>query len=212
MRSLSRHAASLLILVTSTCCIANEHGDCASGVVVEHVLGQIAAYGPRSRGHEYFGFIYRHEGRIASAVVRGSGCPVPASCGVNTREAAAQIPARAKVLGEWHTHPHGGSATLSREDVRGAHANRNIRCYAAFFAKPEGEICAWDPRRDSVAGAMSSCVAVGRYARRAQPRDGTAVGASIGSSIDRAGVENHTGSFSPMWKQSSRRMPNLPGR
>ena len=69
------------------------------------------------------------------------------------------------MLGEWHTHPHRGSSQLSQEDVRGAHDNRHIRGYMAYYSKPNGEIHVWDPRFDRVPNAMASMVLIGNYRR-----------------------------------------------
>ena len=85
---------------------------------------------------------------------------------VDVAVAAQRIPKGARVLGEWHTHPRGGSRLLSTLDVRGAYQNRNLACYAAYFSRPDGEILAWNPRENSVRTAMASLVRVGNYAAR----------------------------------------------
>jgi hypothetical protein len=130
-----------------------------------HVRQQFALYGPLSVRHEYFGFIYRQDGIIASAVVRSDTCG-KGNCFIETRAAAEQIPSGAKVLGEWHTHPQGGSRVLSIEDVRGARNNRHLRCYAAYYSRPGGEILEWDPAQTSVPTAMASTVSIGNYTDR----------------------------------------------
>jgi hypothetical protein len=78
-------------------------------------------------------------------------------------EAGSRIPSGAKVLGEWHTHPHGGAPQLSHHDERGAHRNRHVRCYTAFYSNPGGQIFAWNPAETSVPTAMASRERVGRY-------------------------------------------------
>ena len=166
MAAAHRSTQSALLLTIALCCNAAEaRSDCPRTEVVTHVLRQFGLYGPHSVKREYFGFIYESGGSIGSAVVRGGTCPDPRKCGVDARKAAAALPHGAKVLGEWHTHPRGGSALLSSEDVRGANANRHIRCYAAFYSKPNGEILEWNPRSDSVPAAMASRVSVGRFRR-----------------------------------------------
>jgi hypothetical protein len=132
--------------------------------VAAHVDEQFRIYGPRSDKYEFFGFIYRVEGEIGSAVVRSNVCRGPDGCKIDIGPAAKRIPRRAKVLGEWHTHSHlNGSRILSIEDVRGANHNLHIRCYAAWYAGPGGEIYRWDPRSTSVPTAMATRVTVGNY-------------------------------------------------
>jgi len=155
-------ARYLFVLLMSSAASAQE---CDLGAVAAHVQEQLRVYGPRSASHEYFGFIYRAEGVIASAVVRGQKCRGADQCTVDIEPAAKRIPQGAKVLGEWHTHTHQtGSRLLSLRDVRGAHQNVRIRCYSAFYAGPDGEIYAWDPRSTSVATAMATRTSLGRYA------------------------------------------------
>jgi hypothetical protein len=138
--------------------------NCAREEVLNHVVRQFRTYGPRSQRREYFGFIYRHKGEINSAVAEGSTCGDNHKCEVDTRSAGAGIPAGAKVLGEWHTHPHHqGSKVLSRDDVRGANHNRKIRCYTAYYSVPGGEFFAWNAASDSVPLAMRSRVRLGNY-------------------------------------------------
>lgn len=79
------------------------------------------------------------------------------------RRGSASVPLSAKVLGEWHTHPHGGSRSLSKEDVRGAYNNHHISCYVAFYSTPSGEIYAWSPRHLSVPVAMASRMPLANY-------------------------------------------------
>ena len=142
--------------------------DCLLAAIDAHAIAQFAKYGPLSKVREYFGFIYLYKGEIASAVTRGSSCKN--SCGVNTAAAAAQIPSGAEPLGEWHTHPHESRAgTLSTEDVRGAYNNRRIRCYAAYYSQPDGDIYAWDPQQSLVPDAMTSRVHIGNYAAGRRP-------------------------------------------
>jgi hypothetical protein len=133
--------------------------------VQSHVREAIAIYGPMSIDNEFFGFIYRYGARVDSGVVRSSSCHL-GNCVVDVAVAAQRIPTGARVLGEWHTHPHGGSRLLSTLDVRGAYQNRNVACYAAYFSRPDGEILAWNPREKSVHAAMASLVVVGNYAAR----------------------------------------------
>lgn len=136
--------------------------ECLRQEVETHVREQFAIYGPKSADREYFGFVYLHDGVIGSAVIRSRPC-LAAKCVVDIADALRSMPRSAKVLGEWHTHPHGGSPGLSREDVRGAYNNRHIRCYLAFYSTPDGRIYTWDPKRISVPVAMASRAAVGNY-------------------------------------------------
>ena len=192
--------ATLAVFLVPVCCDANDPAtDCPTAIVVEHVRQQVARYAPLSVRREYFGFIYERGGMIESAVARGPTCPDPTSCGVDTRAAARELPRRVRILGEWHTHPSRGSAVLSSDDVLGAHGNQRIRCYTAFYAGPDGSIYSWDPRQDSVHTAMAS-------------RQPIAANQPNGLSSEVGGTENQTGFSGPMWRQSSSRMPNLPGR
>lgn len=140
----------------------SEVSDCLRKEVEDHVRQQFALYGPQSANHEYFGFIYLHEGVIGSAVVRSRSCQKN-KCVLDSAEAMRLIPRPAKVLGEWHTHPHDGSASLSQHDVRGAYNNRHISCYLAFYSTPSGEVYAWSPHRISVPVAMASRAPLGNY-------------------------------------------------
>lgn len=163
MNVMCRLAFAAALLVTTLCSHAESGGsDCLRKEVEAHVRQQFALYGPQSANHEYFGFIYLHDGVIGSAVVRSRSCPT-AKCVVDSAEALRSIPKPAQVLGEWHTHPHGGSASLSRHDVRGAYSNRHISCYFAFYSTPAGEIYAWNPRQISVPVAMGSRAPLGNY-------------------------------------------------
>jgi hypothetical protein len=138
---------------------------CADDEVLNHVLGQFTVYGPRSRTKEYFGFIYRLDGRISSAVTSGDDCEGLSECIIDTRFARKRIPRGARVLGEWHTHPHIGVHSLSVDDVEGANSNRRIRCYSAFYSDPVRNIYRWSTDATSVADAMGSLVLVGSYSR-----------------------------------------------
>ena len=146
-----------------------QRSDCDVAAVIAHVQEQYRIYGPRSDDYEYFGFIYRVEGELASVVVRSNECRGADKCTINLAPAAKRIPQGAKVMGEWHTHPHlNGSRMLSSEDVRGAHNNVHIRCYAAYYAAADGEIFAWDPRSTSVVTAMNSRILLGSYPLRGE--------------------------------------------
>jgi len=143
---------------------------CDRDAVFAHVQEQFRIYGPKSEKHEFFGFIYRVDGELASAVVRGNQCRGADGCTVDPTPAAKRIPRNAKVLGEWHTHTHStGSRMLSIQDVRGANNNRHIRCYNAFYAGPDGETYSWDPSSTSVATAMATRTSLGRYRLDEQP-------------------------------------------
>jgi len=167
---------------------------CDPAAVIAHVLEQLQTYGPRSEKHEYFGFVYRAEGEIASAVVRGKECRGQDACSVDTTPAAKRIPQGAKVLGEWHTHTHTtGSRMLSIQDVRGARHNVHIRCYSAFYADQDGEMFSWDPRSTSVATAMGSRTTLGRYALDARPPGTPGLASSVPGEMARYG-EPFTGS------------------
>ena len=137
--------------------------DCSQAAVEAHVREQFALYGPRSGNHEYFGFIYLHEGVIGSAVIRSRACTQTGRCVVDSGRAIESVPKTAKLLGEWHTHPHHGSRSLSKDDVLGAYSNRNISCYRAFYSTPSGEIYRWSANHISVPTAMASRVHIGDY-------------------------------------------------
>jgi len=140
------------------------HPECDDVPVIAHVQEQFTIYGPQSQKREYFGFIYRVDGELASAVVRSSECGAAARCIINTAPAARSVPRGAKVLGEWHTHPHwSGSRALSMMDVKGARQNVHIRCYSAFYSGPTGAIYRWDPASTSVPVAMATRTFVGNY-------------------------------------------------
>lgn len=163
MHVVRRLSVAIALLATAFHGNAGGSGsECLHEEVEAHVRQQFAIYGPRSASHEYFGFIYLHDGVIGSAVTRSGACPAK-KCVVDGNDALQSIPRPAKVLGEWHTHPHGGSASLSRDDVRGAYANRRLSCYSAFYSTPSGEIYVWNPDRISVPTAMASRAPVGNY-------------------------------------------------
>ena len=164
MGSAKRWGLQLLLAVAPLCCSANEAPETCHRVEVDaHVRQQFSIYGPLSIDREYFGFIFLHEGALGSAVVRGNSCARTFECGVNNSAAARAIPLGAKVLGEWHTHPKGGSTTLSEADVTGAYRNRHIRCYVAFYGKPTGEVYSWDPQQTSVPTAMATRTLIGNF-------------------------------------------------
>ena|SRR5688572_3498052 len=143
---------------------AQAAGACPSQAVTAHVTRQFERYGPSSRDREYFGYIYRHGQAIHSSVIQGTACPRAKSCSVDTARAASQIPPGAKILGEWHTHPHAiGAESLSIEDVRGANKNRHIRCYAPFYSGSSGNVFTWDLNQTSVPSAMASRRPLGNY-------------------------------------------------
>jgi hypothetical protein len=149
---------------------------CDDAGVAAHVQREFQIYGPRSQKHEFFGFIYRSEGEIASVVIRSSPCRGPNSCQLDTKRAAQGLPRGAKVLGEWHTHPHDlGAGRLSIEDVRGAQHNAHIRCYAPYYAASNGRYYTWDPRSSSVPVAMASRTELGNYWDAPQPQPSTFV-------------------------------------
>ena len=144
---------------------------CKLDSIDAHVREQFAAFGPRSVDREYFGFIYSFEGSVSSAVTAGKSCAHGGpACVIDTAAAAALLPRGAKPLGEWHTHPQLGKAgMLSHEDVRGAWHNRGIRCYAAYYSQPDGDIYAWNPKQTSVPTAMATRVLIGNYRRDSLP-------------------------------------------
>ncbi|HEY0938943.1 MAG TPA: hypothetical protein VGE08_02495 [Steroidobacter sp.] len=151
-------------LIVISLCSGPQSGasECLREEVEAHVREQFSIYGPRSAEHEYFGFVYVQDGIIGSAVARSRPCR-GVKCVVDSAKALRSMPPSAKVLGEWHTHPHHGSRNLSKEDVRGAHNNRHIRCYRAFYGTPSGEMYAWDPQHVSVPVAMASRTLLGNY-------------------------------------------------
>ena len=163
MNTACRLCLTAALMMIAFCARAGDgESDCLRKEVEAHVRQQFALFGPRSDQHEYFGFIYLHNGVIGSAVTRSEQCRGE-KCVVDSAQALRSIPRPATVLGEWHTHPHGGSPSLSREDVRGAYSNRHISCYTAFYSTPSGEIYAWNPNRVSVPIAMASRAPVGNY-------------------------------------------------
>jgi hypothetical protein len=160
----SRAMWAALLLVACVSAGAGDSPQCLSESVDAHAREQFALFGPLSIDHEYFGFIYRFDGALDSAVVRGSRC-VAHSCVVDIARAAAMIPAGAVILGEWHTHPRQGDVPLSEQDVLGAYRNRNLGCYAAYYSAPDGEIYSWSPHRGSIRTAMASRIHIGNYTR-----------------------------------------------
>jgi len=158
----SRVSIAALLLAVCGDATANDAPQCLSDSVEAHVRQQFATFGPLSVNHEYFGFIYRVGATIESAVVHGSRC-VARSCVIDIARAGALIPTDAVIVGEWHTHPRGGEARLSEQDVLGAYRNRNLGCYAAFYSEPDGAIYSWNPRRGMVNTAMASRTRIGNY-------------------------------------------------
>jgi hypothetical protein len=163
---------SLRFVVAGLCVTAYAEGEqettadsaCWRAEVLAHVREQMRLYGPLSRKHEYFGFIYWDGQAVKSSVVRGSACNTSFACSVHSRGALEGLPRGVKVLGEWHTHPNSDSSNgLSAGDVRGAWNNRKIRCYTAFYAASNGRFYSWDPASASVAVAMQSRVLLGNY-------------------------------------------------
>jgi len=137
---------------------------CPRSEVLAHVQAQFRLYGPLSERREYFGFIYRSNGEVESSVAMGRVCGNNHVCGIKIAPAAKGIPAGAKVLGEWHTHPgFQESDTLTPEDVTGAQANRHVRCYTAFYSNPDGDIYRWTLDAPTVPAAMASRIRVGNY-------------------------------------------------
>src|ERR1044072_6020674 len=158
--------AAWILLSVSLSPAAAEAGSqpCFEEEVTQHVREQFATYGPRSSQYEYFGFIYRKDGRVESAVTHDAPCRGQMECVVNTVFALRRIPKGAKVLGEWHTHPHFHEADgLSMEDVRGARANRHVRCYTAFYRSYHVDIYWWKLDAHPVADAMASRARLGNY-------------------------------------------------
>jgi hypothetical protein len=177
--------ATALVVTTFHSNAESWASECLQKEVEAHVRQQYAIYGPQSVSHEYFGFIYLHKGIIGSAVTRSRACAIAETCVVDSNEAIQLIPQPAKVLGEWHTHPHRGSVSLSTDDVRGAYNNRHISCYFAFYSTPSGEIYAWNPNQISVPIAMASRAHVGNYMEEQSEREHMAMNtAAIGSALD----------------------------
>lgn len=164
MKVWNRSLLFTFLVAGGPCGYAQVGAECPDDEVRAHVLTQFEIYGPRSLKNEYFGFIYRSNEVIASAMVRGGRCSKRGDCTVNTARAAKHIPRGAKVLGEWHTHTRNGSRFLSALDVQGAYANRHIRCYMAYYSTPDGNIQSWDPGASSVPIAMHSVAQLGAYA------------------------------------------------
>ena len=184
-------SAAWILLSVSLSTEASEIGStpCFEDEVMRHVRDQFAIYGPRSSQYEYFGFIYRKDGRVDSAVTHDFACRGQMECVVNTVFALRRIPKGAKVLGEWHTHPHFHEAdALSMEDVRGARANRHIRCYTAFYSSHDGDFYRWNLDALTVAAAMASRMRLGNYREREETADPSLASNSeaVGAAIDAA--------------------------
>jgi hypothetical protein len=163
MMSLARaFLASLLLAGGGSSHAADVSPVCEHEQITAHARTAFAIYGPLSGENEYFGFIFRYRGRIHSAVTRSSRCGAD-ECVIHVDKAGKLIPDGARVLGEWHTHPHNGGTQLSEHDVRGAYRNRHVRCYTAFYSNPDGEIYAWNPSKTSVPTAMASRKRIGNY-------------------------------------------------
>src|SRR3990170_1553603 len=114
MNIVCRWFSAAALSVTAFCSNAESGGsECLRKEVEAHVREQFAIYGPQSAQHEYFGFVYLHNGVIGSAVTRSRTCSA-SNCVLDSAEALQSIPRPATVLGEWHTHPHGGSPSLSK--------------------------------------------------------------------------------------------------
>lgn len=166
-----RRSMTVALVLVAPCAVAHPDAGCpAPEALLDHVMLQFELYGPRSTDREFFGFIYRHDGVIGSAVIRGRRCPDPGNCMIDITPAKKRIPRGAKVLGEWHTHVRDGSRFLSSLDVKGAYANRNIRCYVAFYSQPDGVVRSWNPNASSVPIAMNSALQVGSF-DSARPRE-----------------------------------------
>jgi hypothetical protein len=157
--------ASLMLACCARTTAADLRADCDRDQIAAHARLEFEIYGPLSVDAEYFGFIFYDGARLQSAVVRSRRC-ASRECVIHVDEAGRMIPVGARVLGEWHTHPHGGSPELSRNDVRGAYRNRHVSCYTAFYSDPFGGIFAWDPARPSVRTAMATRQLVGEYGTR----------------------------------------------
>jgi hypothetical protein len=173
--------AALLMVASTSSGAADPEPDsgCPREAVDAHVQDQYRIYGPQSEKNEFFGFIYRLNGCSAAPWCAAASVAGPDRCTVDTGGAAAGIPKEAKVLGEWHTHPHRtGSRGLSADDVRGAQHDARLGCYRAFYVTPEGEIHSWNASSTSVPTAMNSRVALGNY-RQDSLRD-TRTLASVG--------------------------------
>lgn len=154
--------ASPLLACGAIALAADAACTCDRDEIVAQARLEFEIYGPLSVGYEYFGFIYHDGERLRSAVVRSRRCKA-GNCVIEVDEAGRKIPRGAVVLGEWHTHPHDGAAQLSPHDVRGAYRNRHVRCYTAFYSRPDGAIYAWNPAQMSVPTAMASREHLGSY-------------------------------------------------
>jgi hypothetical protein len=170
MERLKRFVISTLLAGAGIFANADETGPASLREQVDaHVRAQFRVFGPLSEQREFFGYVYWRDGVLASAVIRGRRCSSLRACGLDTAEAARLIPARARILAEWHTHPHDGSGQLSTEDVSGAYLNRRIPGYTPYYSMPNGDIYAWDPRQDCVRDAMASKMLIGNYRGRPSP-------------------------------------------
>ena len=151
-----------LLLAGGGNALAADGPDCEREKVAAHVRLAFAIYGPLSGEMEYFGFIFSHGGKIHSAITRSSKCRSD-ECVVRVDRAGDLIPKGARVLGEWHTHPHDGGSQLSEHDVRGAYRNRRVRCYSAFYSDPDGDIYSWNAGQTSGPTAMATRTHIGNY-------------------------------------------------
>jgi hypothetical protein len=154
--------ASLLLADCMRAAAADDSAECDRPKISAHVRLQFEIYGPLSENVEYFGFVFHDGIRLQSAVVQSRRCGAD-DCLIHVDEAGRKIPKGARVIGEWHTHPHVGAPQLSVHDVRGAYRTRRVRCYSAFYSNPDGEIFEWSPGQTSVPTAMASRLPVGTY-------------------------------------------------
>lgn len=131
------------------------------------VLDQFNTYGPQSARHEHFAFVYWIDGQISQSHI-STRCTNQYACTLNPARSLKDVPAHAKIVGEWHTHPHDGSRTLSIHDAQGAFAigeqvRSHGRPYWAYYSDPSGHVFRWDTTTRDTLEANRSRVQVGTY-------------------------------------------------
>lgn len=130
-------------------------------------LEQFHIYGPQSARFEHFAFVYWLDGVLSQSHI-SARCTNSYACTINPARSLNEIPKRAKLLAEWHTHPHDGARTLSIHDVQGAHAigeqvRKYGRDYRAYYSDPAGHVFRWDTTTRDTLAANRSRVQIGSY-------------------------------------------------
>ncbi|HEU4601572.1 MAG TPA: hypothetical protein VFS24_06375 [Steroidobacteraceae bacterium] len=134
------------------------------------VLAQFKIFGPQSKRTEHFAFVYWHDGELAQAHIYARCSSTSDRCTTNPKRAIQAVMPGAKILAEWHSHPHNGSRLLSPDDAQGAFSiGEQIRSrgreYFAYYSDPTGRVFRWDTTTPDVNKANRSRVEVGSYCR-----------------------------------------------